>query len=318
MTFRAFKMLSLALASFLAGGAESGEPLFQARDTVSVRGGPTKDPKYIDNAIRAVSILGWGGPFRLDSDVSGSVPEGSIYLERAAVHLDQDPLECGSISLDVVFRSSELAEAAVSRMARDGSYTYYVGPAGYIFPTVISQTTAPAVLGALRFAVERERMNALSARDTSIQLLFWYIGARNPIQLKFPVGAGLEGFSTTEQSIILEARRILASPELAQLRLAQQAGRSLLVRISGRLIQYEPGAPCSGMTLFGENGFLLGREAFASESELVKTLLHELHRLSTSVVHANGASMATVRAETQAASAFAEKAFKAVLAGGRQ
>jgi len=69
------------------------------------------------------------------------------------------------------------------------------------------------------------------------------------------------------------------------------------------------------MTLFGENGFLLGREAFSSESELVKTLLHELHRLSTSVVRANGATMATVRSETEAASAFAERAFKAVLEG---
>src|SRR4051812_46483269 len=68
--------------------------------------------------------------------------------------------------------------------------------------------------------------------------------------------------------------RILSSSELAQLRLAQQAGKGLVVRIGGRLIQCEPGAPCSGMTLFGENGFLLGREAFASESELVKTLLH--------------------------------------------
>jgi hypothetical protein len=296
----------------------TGQRLFQARDVVPVQGNPTKDPKYIDNAIRAVSIVGWGGPFRLDTDISGSVPEGSIYLERAAVHLDQDPLECGSIALDAVFRSSELAEAAVAKMSRDGAYTYYVGPGGYILPTLISRTTAPALCGALRLAIERERANALSARDTSIHLLFWYVGARNPLQVKLPAVTGLEAFSATEQSIILEARKILSSSELAQLRLAQQAGKGLLVRIGGRLIQYEPGAPCSGMTLFGENGFLLGREAFASESELAKTLLHELHRLTTSAVRTNGATMATVRSETEAASTFADRAFRFVLEGGRR
>jgi hypothetical protein len=297
------------------GSVQAGEPLLQASDTVPIQGSPTKDPKYIDNAIKAVSIVGWGGPFRLDSAVSGDVPDGSIYLERSAVHLDQDPLDCGSIALDAVFRSPESAEAAVARMSRDGAYTYYVGPAGYIFPTLISQTTAPAICAALRHAVERERTNALAARDASIHLLFWYIGARSPIQIKLPASTGLEAFSSTEQSIVLEARRILSSSELAQIRLAQQAGKSLLVRIGGRLIQYEPGAPCSGMTLFGENGFLLGREAFTSESELVKTLLHELHRLTTSVVRANGATMATVRSETEAASAFAERAFRVMLEG---
>ncbi len=32
----------------------------------------------------------------------------------------------------------------------------------------------------------------------------------------------------------------------------------------------------SGMTMFGENGFLIGNEAFASDAELGKAILHEL------------------------------------------
>jgi hypothetical protein len=32
-------------------------------------------------------------------------------------------------------------------------------------------------------------------------------------------------------------------------------------------VQYEPGLPSSGMTMFGENGFLIGREAFSSAAE---------------------------------------------------
>ena len=34
--------------------------------------------------------------------------------------------------------------------------------------------------------------------------------------------------------------------------------------------------------MFGENGFLIGNEAFSSTSELGKTVLHEFYRLYTS------------------------------------
>ncbi len=206
--------------------------------------------------------------------------------------------------------------ALVARMKRPGAYTYYMGPGGYIYPTLISETTAPALCATLRSAVERERGNAIAVRDTAIHLLVWHVGARNPIQIKLPGISGLEAFSATEQSIIIEARKILSSAAFARIRAAQAAGRGVNVRINGRLIQYEPGAPCSGMTIFGENGFLLGREAFKSESEVVKTVLHELHRLTTSVVRSQGATMATVHSETQAAKVFADRAFKAVLEGG--
>jgi hypothetical protein len=309
-------ILFTGLLASTQGRAE--KPFVDSKDIVPVQGNPTKDPRYIENAIKAVSIVGWGGPFRLDSYVGEETPSGSIYLERTAVHLHEDPLADSSIALDVVLRSPDLAEAMVARMERPGAYTYYVGPGGYIYPTLISETTAPALCATLRNAVERERGNAIAARNTSIHLLVWYIGARNPIQVKLASSTGLESFTATEQSIIIEARRILSSPWFARIRAAQAAGKGVIVRINGRLIQYEPGAPCSGMTLFGENGFLLGREAFKSESEVVKTLLHELHRLTTSVVRAEGATMATVHSETQAAKIFADRAFKAVLEGGRR
>jgi hypothetical protein len=294
------------------------EPFVDSKDIVPVRGNPTKDPRYIENAIKAVSIVGWGGPFRLDSFVGEETPSGSIYLERTAVHLHADPLADSSIALDVVFRSPDLAKALVARMERPGAFTYYVGPGGYIYPTLISETTAPALCATLRNAVELERGNAIAARNTAVHLLVWYIGARNPVQVKLPSSTGLESFTATEQSIIFEARKVLSSPLFARIRAAQTVGKGVIVRINGRLIQYEPGAPCSGMTLFGENGFLLGREAFKSESEVVKTLLHELHRLTMSVVRSEGATMATVHSETQAAKIFADRAFKAVLDGGRR
>ena len=95
----------------------------------------------------------------------------------------------------------------------------------------------------------------------------------------------IKGFNQTETKIINEARGILDSKEMSQI---QQAH-------------------ASGMTMFGENGFLIGKEAFKSQVELQKTILHELHRLNTSS-SASGVSSSLAAKETKAAFDFAEKA----------
>ncbi|UUZ82696.1 hypothetical protein LJK88_01060 [Paenibacillus sp. P26] len=69
--------------------------------------------------------------------------------------------------------------------------------------------------------------------------------------------------------------------------------------------------PASGMTMFGENGFLIGREAFSSSAELTKTVLHELYR-PTTIASASGVSAEVAVQETQAAFKFAERAFQQV------
>jgi filamentous hemagglutinin len=118
---------------------------------------------------------------------------------------------------------------------------------------------------------------------------------------------GISGFTAVESKIINEAQGILSSSEFARLQAAHPAGESVAVNIGGRLIQYEPGLPASGMTMFGENGFLIGREAFVSTQELQQTVLHELHRLTTSQ-SAAGASGALAAQETKAAADFAARA----------
>lgn len=65
------------------------------------------------------------------------------------------------------------------------------------------------------------------------------------------------------------------------------------------------------MTMFGEDGFLIGREAFASPGELDRTVLHELHRLTTSQSSA-GITGGLATNETQAAFDFANRAYKAL------
>lgn len=121
------------------------------------------------------------------------------------------------------------------------------------------------------------------------------------------LGAAESGFSAAERGVIGEARTIVSSPEMAQLEAAHAAGEPLAVNVGGRLIQYEPGLPASGMTMFGENGFLMGREAFTSTLERNQTVLHELHRLTFSN-SANGVSGALATQETQAAFDFAARA----------
>jgi hypothetical protein len=121
----------------------------------------------------------------------------------------------------------------------------------------------------------------------------------------------IRGFSASELAIIDEARGILGSSELATLRAAHAVGESATVHIGGRVIQYEPGFPYSGMTNFGEGGFVLGRHAFSSSSELGETLLHELHRLLTSA-SSSGVSASLAARETAAAASFAKRAVGAL------
>ena len=138
-----------------------------------------------------------------------------------------------------------------------------------------------------------------------------------------PRNPGSERASTSneltpaESQIANEARTIMQSSEMAQIRSAHSSGQSIVVQVNGRLIQYEPGLPASGMTMFGENGFLIGNEAFQTQAELTKTVLHELYRLSTSTVQATGATAGAAASETEAAFQFAEKAYRIISRGAR-
>ncbi|MEM7359644.1 MAG: hypothetical protein AAF431_11150 [Pseudomonadota bacterium] len=97
------------------------------------------------------------------------------------------------------------------------------------------------------------------------------------------------------------------SAQFANLLTAQKDGEPAMEIINGRLIQYEPGLPASGMTMFGENGFLIGREAFESLQELDRTILHELYRLRNST-SSGGVSGALATQETEEAFNFAMRA----------
>ncbi len=91
-----------------------------------------------------------------------------------------------------------------------------------------------------------------------------------------------------ERLTVDEAKAILNSPEFAKLRAAHDEGRSVVVHIGGRRIQYEPDFPrhFPGMADFEENGLFMGPSAFTLPQEAASTVLHELYRLNTTVAGA--------------------------------
>lgn len=168
----------------VAQGTPADRPISEVLGTdevVAAASDPTSDPRYVQNGVQGVGIFGWGGPFRLDRRVVNGVGVDSFVLPRAEFSLWQDPLAGSAIAVNLVYRSAARAQQAASEMGA-GAYSFYLGPGGFIYPTVISDTTAPALVAALRRAVEIERQDAQAATQLSVDLLLWYVGARFPMR----------------------------------------------------------------------------------------------------------------------------------------
>ncbi|MGN7758086.1 DUF6443 domain-containing protein [Chryseobacterium sp. 22532] len=110
---------------------------------------------------------------------------------------------------------------------------------------------------------------------------------------------------STEAKVLNEAQTILK--EEKTLRKIFELGTGQEVKIGGRTIVVEPDAPFSGFTLFQEDAFVIGKEAFSSPLELRKTLLQELYRLNSSALKGKNVTQEVVTSETKAAFDFADK-----------
>jgi hypothetical protein len=149
-----------------------------------IDGDPMSHPNYIQNAVKGVGIHGWGGPFRLDRRETDGKSLDSIYLPRSDFNLEVDPLQGTSGALNHVYKSRAAADTAIAALGIPGMYTFYIGPGGHIYPTIISDTTAPALCTALRKAVEDERRDAQAAAKLGVDLALWYVGARFPLKAR--------------------------------------------------------------------------------------------------------------------------------------
>lgn len=158
-------------------------------------------------------------------------------------------------------------------------------------------------------------LTMLRGGNTSLQrTLASETGALNPAEaqaLKEAATIGsarlIPGFTAVESQVINEAQQIISSPQFSRLQEVFKAGRPVTVNIGGRLIQYEPDMPTSGMSFFEGGGFYIGREAFKSPAELQKTVLHELYRLATTQ-SSNGVTGKLASTEASAAYTFADRA----------
>jgi hypothetical protein len=159
-------------------------------DTVDIKGDPAMNTNYVQNAFQGVGIYGWGGPFRLDHKIVNGMGTDSILIPRCEFDLDTDPLKDTAIVINTVYKTREAAKAAVKAFGRPGAYAFYIGPGGHIYPTIISDTTAPALCQSLRKAIELERSDAKAAENLSVKLLLWYVGARYPIKASEPPTTG--------------------------------------------------------------------------------------------------------------------------------
>jgi hypothetical protein len=118
-------------------------------------------------------------------------------------------------------------------------------------------------------------------------------------------------FSKQEKAIIEEVRAIRDSQLFDALKKAFASGEAGVFEFNDRKIFVEPKAPFAGLTWMEENAFHLGAEAFESNEELLKTLLHELYRLDHSIAYQpQGINQSVATRETISAFEFAEQASK--------
>jgi hypothetical protein len=159
-----------------------GETLGAAA-AVAAASPPTADPRYLEQAVKRVAVFGWGGPFRLSKSSEGLSPEDWL-VPRSEFHLDDDPLAAASFELQHVYKTRADAEKALAALPGGvaGKYTYYLGPGGMIFPTIVSNTTSPGVCATLRLAWKQHQEDARAAAKFSKDLLWWYVGARMPVK----------------------------------------------------------------------------------------------------------------------------------------
>jgi hypothetical protein len=210
--------------------------------------------------------------------------------------LDQVDQQADAVLKDIQTIQSEQA-AATSNVTKGGTGQPF-GPEGPTGPKVGQEVTTPKI----------------SSREAGAGPGHELPSSRTPkVGPEAPTGvpsSALQSMTPLQGKLAAEAHGMLHSKELGLIRVGHALGKEVEVTIQGRTVIYNPELEASGMSLFGEDGFLIGREAFKSEAELTKTILHELHRLTTTASKAEGVSGALAAEETKAAATFADDVYE--------
>lgn len=146
-----------------------------------------------------------------------------------------------------------------------------------------------------------------------LYLLGSMLTAASPTLKPLAITKALPGLTVAETQIVKSARQIWNSQAFKSGIRGMRAGKNSEITVDGVKVVFQADGPFSGMTLFGERGFVIGKEALRSPDEIVKTVLHEFYRLSTSAAGPNsGVSQALVAKETNNVVNFVERAFKSI------
>lgn len=201
---------------------------------------PAQDQKFIDNAFKSAGIPILGGPVCFSEQPSFSAFAKHICIGRAAIHHASDPLTGQTVTeLTDVFASEAEARAAVKKW-QEGAPSgiaivgYYKGIDGYIFPTIISATTAPRITGVSARGYQEEAAYGKAASSLLVEAWLTGAGLRAPLKAsdsslaKPAAGAGTKVVLSVEQALgakkyaeMLKAVEAVrkARPELAALSL---------------------------------------------------------------------------------------------------
>lgn len=135
----------------------------------------------------------------------------------------------------------------------------------------------------------------------------------SPTLKPLAVTKALPGLTSVETQIAKSARQIWNAQAFKSGIRGMRAGKNSEITIDGVKVVFQADGPFSGMTLFGERGFVIGKEALRSPDEVAKTVLHEYYRLSTSTAGSNtGVSQTLITKETNNVVNFVERAFKSI------
>ena len=155
-------------------------------------------------------------------DFATAAPVKSFFMDRGKFSIALDPLKGRTeIALTGTIYDSEPAALAAVRefdvLGKDSAvYAHYRGPENVILPTIISSTTAPRLMRALRLVLEEERRFAQAASNLLLQAFFTLGGLRYGPTVN-PSGGGAA--ATDLAALRGTAQRLLSQ---------QPAGRAVL------------------------------------------------------------------------------------------
>ncbi len=139
------------------------------------------------------------------------------------------------------------------------------------------------------------------------------LGFASPSARVITASKVLPGLSKAETGIVNSAKGILDSKSFKAGIEGMKNGINSEITVNGVKVVFQADGPFSGFTLFGENGFAVGQEALQSSDEMVKTVLHETYRISTSAAKSSGnINQTMVTQETNDVMEFVERAFNAI------